>query len=41
MLIQADPDNNMLLMPIAVQDVDGAAGGDVDLYVLYWFLNEK
>ena len=28
--------NYMLLMPIEMEDVDGAAGGDVDLYVQFF-----
>jgi len=31
--VQPDHDNNMLPMPIEVEYVDGAAGGDVELYV--------
>ena len=33
MLMQPVAINYMLLMPIEVEDVDVAAGGDVDLYV--------
>ena len=40
--LQSDPDNNILPMPIQVDNGEGAAGDGADAYVLYYsFWNKQ